>query len=189
MTLGEMGIQKHMSGTQPDQMREIRKQEFQKAMRYFRSTGISLDAGDLRLHKYDDDELIATVLKPVREGNFGVIFSFNPEPTPYVDHPDHDKTGNISRFVGATADVAYFHPEIPAMKERPNLFLLTHQIERATHMLPVTWATNHHRLSYLEGFYPSQFPAQSIEPSGVIFESLSTHEGIQGNAELYLQIR
>lgn len=188
MTLGEMGIQKHMSGIQPDQMREIRKQEFQQAMRYFRSEGIPLDAGDLRLHTYDD-ALIATVLKPVREGKFGVIFSFNPEPTPYVDHPDHDKTGHISRFVGATADVVHFHPEIPAMTERPNLFLLTNQVERATHMLPVSWATKQHRLSYLEGFYPSQFPVESIAPSGVIFERLSSHEGIEGNAELYMQIR
>ncbi len=189
MTLGEMGIQKHMAGANPERMKEIRRKEFFQAMRYFHSTGIALDLGDFALHKHNDEVLIESVLKPVREGNFGVLFSFREEPTPYVDHPDHDKTGYITRIVGAGADVSNYHPEIKATNERPNLFLLTHQIERATHMLPVSWATKHHRLSYLEGFYPSQFPTQSIEPSGVIFERLSTHEGIDGNAELYMQIR
>lgn len=178
-----------MAGTLPDQMREIRKREFSQAMRYFRSSGIALDAGDLSLHRHDEDFLIASVLAPIREGNFGVLFSFRPEPTPYVDHPDHDKTGHIARFVGAAADVEHFHPEIPATESRPEIFLLTRDVAQATHMFPVSWGTKHHRLSYLEGFYPSQFPTESIEPSGVIFERLSTHEGIEGNAELYMQIR
>lgn len=178
-----------MESVLPDQMREIRKREFHQAMRYFRSSGIALDAGDLSLHKYDEDALIASVLKPVREGNFGVLFSFRPEPTPYVDHPDHDKTGHIARFVGAASDVAHFYQEIPSMASRPELYLLTRNVTQATHMLPVSWATKQHRLSYLAGFYPSQFPTESIAPSGVIFERLSTHEGIEGNAELYMQIR
>ena len=189
MTLGEMGIQKHMAGVNPDKMKGIRRKEFFQAMKYFHSTGIALDQGDFALHKHDDEVLLESVLKPVREGNYGVLFSFREEPTPYVDHPDHDKTGHIARIVGAGADVSHYHMEIPAMKERPNLFLLTHQIERATHMLPISRATKLHRLSYLEGFYPSQFTVESIAPSGVIFDRLSTHEGIQGNAELYMQIR
>ncbi len=173
----------------PDQMKEIRRHEFSRAMRYFRSTGIALDAGDLSLHRYDEDSLITSVLKPVREEDFGVLFSFRPEPTPFVDHPDHDKTGHIARFVAAASDVEHFHPEISSTESRPNLFLLTHQVDSATHILPVSWATKQHRLSYLEGFYPSQFPTESIASSGVIFERLSTHEGIEGNAELYMQIR
>lgn len=189
MTLGEMGVQEHMNGTPPDVMKQIRSDEFTRAMKYLRADGILLDSGDLQLQFLPKESLIMSILTPLRQNNYGVVFSFRPEPTIFVDHPDHDETGSITRFAAAAVNVSNFHPEIPAPKERPELFLLTRDVSEASHMIPITWATQHHRLSYLEGFYPSQFPIESIAQSGIIFDRLSQHEGIEGNAELYMKIR
>ena len=187
LTLGELGIGPQRNET-PNEMKITRSKEFSNAMKYLRANGIAHDFGDLQLSFVPLKPVISEVVTDIRRKNCGVIFSFF-DPLEYVDHPDHDKTGEIARFAAASSDVTYFHQEIEALPSRPNLFVRTRDVSRATHMIPLSHSTIHHRTAYFEGFYPSQFPPDTVDKSEVIFDRLTSQENIPGKAELYWNIR
>jgi LmbE family N-acetylglucosaminyl deacetylase len=172
LTWGELGIPKGSIYT-PNQMKHVRRNEFEHATD---SLGIKrevLDLGDLQLTEKPFTELMLEVLKVIRRIDPAVIFSFYPyEITPYFDHPDHNIAGKLTLHVGATSDVRQYHPDISAVERRPEIFLWTTDKNRATYAVKLSKKCQERRDMYAISHYPSQFSTETHPQWRQIFDRI-----------------
>lgn len=188
LTLGEVGIPSEWPSVTPEQMKQIRRNEFTHSMEALGTSGIALDHGDLRMSLAPPEPAVKDVLKIVREQQFGVLFSFHPyEVTPVFDHPDHNTAGIVTKLVAAAADVRHFYPEYPAMSERPELFFWTSDTKTATQKLPLPAGARKRRNQHLIEQYPSQFAAAEKREWTTIFDRITN--GKHKHRELYVNVR
>lgn len=193
LTLGEFGIQPHMKEFSPNQMKDIRREELNQAMRAMGMTSIALDLGDVRMSLMSDTELMKIVLPTVRKLNPGLLVSFHPhEITWGFDHPDHVRAGDIARFVGAASDITHFYPQSPATADRPNLYLWTTHIflaQKNGHAVPISETQRRERNAHLFTHHSSQFEEETVEEWGVIFDRNTNQPELGGHFELYDEVR
>lgn len=179
-----------MTNVTPTTMRDIRAKEFENAAHHLGVQTHTLGFPDLGLSFLPRETLVRQTLTAVRQKKFDVLFSFHPaEITPMFDHPDHVLVGDITRFVGAAADVAHFMPDVPAMDERPSLYLWTTDTNQATHQLPMSDKTREKRTEYLATWYPSQFSWETKTAWSGIFDHITDPSGTGNHGELYRRVR
>jgi len=190
MTAGELGIP-HGSAITPEEMAEIRTAEGEHAAEVLQAVVRSLNFPDMGLHRIPFETLVTTVLEIVRAVNPNLLFSFNPENQPYIDHPDHAITGMVAKYVGAGLNVEKLHPEFPAPSSRPELYLWTTHTEKTEEKIyhvPLSKKTRKKKYEYLKTVYPSQFQAKDELEWIPIFESISREKG-KIHSERYIKIR
>lgn len=174
----------------PEQLKQVRRVEFSNAARSLPITPDIHDLGDLQLSFQPFENLVLEVLKVVRRQHFAALFSFHPhEVTPRFDHPDHHLSGEITQFVGATADVTHFHPEIPAMERRPELYLWTTITHLASQHLLLTVEQRQRRDQYLIDHYSSQFTLDQKDQWAPIFDQITYDKASGEHQEKWLRVR
>lgn len=192
LTLGELGETKDKQNISPVEMGKIREKEFysstkarglQSHKRLFPDTGLSRpDILEQAKHE---------ALEFVRENKFGVIFSFHPfEITPEFDHPDHNAAGEIARYVSAVSAARNLHTDALPLESRSSLYLWTSNPEFATHRILFTPKMEKDRKIHLAKYYQSQFPGDSMNRWGVIFDGIA--RGIHGDLpaqEMFMKVR
>lgn len=190
MTAGELGIP-HGSAITPEEMAQIRTAEGEHAAEVLQAVFHTLNFPDMGLHRIPLETLVTTVLELVRAIDPDLLFSFNPENQPYIDHPDHTITGMVAKYVGAATNVAKLHPEFPAPPNRPQLYLWTTHTEKTEekiYHMPLSKKARQRKYEYLKTVYPSQFQAKSELEWIPIFESIS-QESNRRHSERYIKIR
>ena len=190
MTAGELGIP-HGSAVTPEEMAEIRTAEGEQAAEVLQAVFHTLNFPDMGLHRIPFETLVTTVLELIRKINPDLLFSFNPENQPYIDHPDHTITGMVAKYVGAATNVEKLHPEFPAPPSRPQLYLWTTHTEKTEekiHRVPLSKKTRQQKYDYLKTVYPSQFQTKDELEWIPIFEGISRDKG-QKHSERYIKIR
>lgn len=161
LTLGELGIPQESEIT-PEEMAKIRLEEAGKALKNFNAHITMLSFPDLQLPFIPIEELVRAVLPIIRQTQTDAIFSFHPtETTPEFDHPDHNITGLVAKYVGAAADVENLMPEFKALEKRPELYLWTTNTSQSNTKIKLRKKIRKQRNRYLIENYPSQFSAQS----------------------------
>ena len=172
-------------------MAVIRRQEAQQAAIALQASLRLLSFPDMWLQRLPFETLIETVLPILREINPDVLFSFNPENQPFIDHPDHWVTGMLAKYVGAALNVLHLMPESPAPAQRPQLYLWTHHTtatEERIHSLPLTKNDRKKHNDYLKKFHPSQFQATDEQEWIALFERISREKNNK-HSERYIKIR
>ncbi len=191
MTLGDLGSVDGQTELNPSEVAEIRKKEFAQAMT---SLGIAYEVmgfGDFSLSTMPFRNIALPLLNLLRAKDLGAIFTFHPyEITPNFDHPDHNLTGEATRFAAAGQDVKNLKTgplsddqvEVSATVDRPELYFWTTNESQSTHQLKIGKKSRQRRRNYLSENYPSQFPRQTQKRWGTIFDSF-------GKKEYYQQVR
>lgn len=124
---------------------EVRSKEFSGAMTLCGFEYEILDFPDLRLAYTDLETMVRRVA--IAAHGLTTLVSFSPyEITPGFDHPDHNRTGEVTRFVSTESS-----------GKRGLLFWTSHG--RAT--------LNDERFAYAKEFYPSQqIPREVLQTIG-----------------------
>jgi LmbE family N-acetylglucosaminyl deacetylase len=189
--LGDLGSIDGQPDLSPAKVAEVRRQEFTKAMT---SLGIAYEVfefGDFSLSTMPFRNIALPLLNSLREKDLAAVFTFHPyEITPNFDHPDHNLTGEATRFAASGQDVknlkvgslADGKTEFPATTDRPELYFWTTNEDQATHQLKIGKKSSRRRQKYLSENYPSQFPRQTKKRWGTIFDRF-------GKKEYYQQVR
>ncbi|GIK84257.1 MAG: hypothetical protein BroJett025_08790 [Patescibacteria group bacterium] len=164
----------------------IRKQEAEAAMQFLGASLTILRFPDLGLPFVPLQELVAAVLPIVREVGADALFSFHPkEITNYFDHPDHNRAGEVAKYVRAAADVAHYMPKSAALKKRPELYLWTTKKQKMK--IHLSEQTRAHRNDYLTKCYPSQFSTETKEVWGAIFDDITNEKHKTNEGKLHTE--
>lgn len=162
----------------PEQVAEWRRQEFVGAMQQLGVQAEVLNFADFGLATLPFRNLALPLLNLLRGHDFGAVFTFHPyEITAEFDHPDHNRTGEATRFAATAQNVKNLAtpPLIdskthPATATRPDLFFWTTDKTQATHQQKLGKKARKRRNRYLKENYPSQFPAAKEKRWGTIFD-------------------
>lgn len=197
LTLGELGISAERAGeTTPQEMAGIRKVEFGRSAQALRFTAVAAEFPDMGLSFIALEKVVEFVITQIRGSNTAAVFSFTPdEYMLYFDHPDHTLAGQAARIAATAADVGHFLPETPALARRPELYLRTTHVDRATQALPISESARLRRASHLIDHYPSQFSAEKRHEWEGLFDevtaSSATPEAVDAeiHLEYYIKVR
>lgn len=188
LSWGDLGSVAYDLGADQNKVEKIRKLEFEQATRSKGIDSLGLHFGDLELAHLPFDLLVNSVLTVVRQRQFDMLVSFHPDEITHIfDHPDHQIAGQVTRYVGAVADVAKYRPETGHPVKRPELFLWTTDPAKATHALPLRKKSRRKRNKYLSKQYPSQFPKESKVIWKKIFDTITRNKNT--HIEYYKKIR
>lgn len=180
LTVGELGIASD-SVILPSEMAEIRQIEAKNAADSLHASLVILSFPDLHLPFVPLEKLIASVLPIIRDNEIDALFSFDPyENTRSIDHPDHNVAGLVAKHVGAASDVKHFMPESKSMKNRPELYLWTSDLNEADYIFPASETVNSKRKKYMSKYYKSQFKPEKRNEWVTFFDNMS---------EAYIKVR
>lgn len=180
-THGELGIQEHMKGTTPEQMAQIRADEFKNAMTHLGVKSYILRGFEDSKLPRDQWALNQAILAIVQRENPDSVDSFfEYEISDYYDHLDHNAVGQTVRYASQMAASGK-----NKLERRPQLSLWTTNIFFANTYLRVSEKTREWRNNYLAQFYPSQFPKESMDQWSQYFDSILYKKDYSGPVELY----
>lgn len=198
MTLGEMGEVVYQPGLDTKQVAQVRQTEFGQAMDSIGADYHLMGFVDLALSTLNFRIMAMPMLDLLRSKDFAALFTFHPyEITLEFDHPDHNITGQVTRFAASAQDVKKLQtgPFIAspvshqATGDRSELYFWTTDRNVATHRVVLPEKVRQNRDNYLIDNYPSQFPRKSQSRWGKIFDRITYKGFLQGHQEYYQRVR